>query len=209
MMRLAVGDKVRVHYHPANPKQSYIEGVVRRVAISTSRGLVFAIEVTAEVFSDRELPIRRKHPAYVLYESRDEFPGRIELLSTAVAEPALTSEPEPDREKVPDEPVDAELAMESAAKGDADMAPPSNSEPELEPQLSSEELQGAVELTAEHAESSADQELGPGSDTDTELRTDQPESQPTLQADPFKRETERYGTPKKTSLIAALFGRDK
>jgi hypothetical protein len=45
-MKLAVGDEVRVHYHPANLRRSYVEGVVSRVEVLTLRGRVFVIDVT-------------------------------------------------------------------------------------------------------------------------------------------------------------------
>jgi hypothetical protein len=34
---VAVGDKVRVHFHPPNPMQSFCEGVVRRVRTGVGR----------------------------------------------------------------------------------------------------------------------------------------------------------------------------
>jgi hypothetical protein len=35
---IAVGDQVRVHFHPPGPMRSYSEGVVRRVNVKTPAG---------------------------------------------------------------------------------------------------------------------------------------------------------------------------
>jgi hypothetical protein len=91
-VKIAVGDQVRVHLHPAGPWKSFSEGVVSRVDVTTPDGRFFVVEVTHEVLLDREHRIRRGFPDYICYECRNDFPGRIEVLSAAPDvehEPAL------------------------------------------------------------------------------------------------------------------------
>jgi hypothetical protein len=91
-VEIAVGDQVRVHLHPADPWKSFSEGVVSRVDVTTAEGRFFVVEVMHEVLLDREHRIRRGFPDYIRYECRNDFPGRIEVLSTAAdmeQEPAL------------------------------------------------------------------------------------------------------------------------
>ena len=94
-LRVEVGDKVRVHYHPPGRVRSFVEGVVRRTEVSTLRGRVFVVEVTSEVVLDREQPVKRGYQNYVLYERWEEFPGRIETLTEAerIDETKSMSEP--------------------------------------------------------------------------------------------------------------------
>ena len=92
-MEIAVGDEVRVHFHPPGAMRSYCEGVVRRVDVTTPEGRVFVVEVTHEVLLSQEHCIRRGFPDYVRYECRKDFPGRIEVLSTA---PDMEQEPASD-----------------------------------------------------------------------------------------------------------------
>jgi hypothetical protein len=80
---VAVGDQVRVHFHPPGPWKSFSEGVVRRVDVVTQAGRFFVLEVAHEVILDREHRIRPNFQDYVRYECRNDFPGRIEILSTA------------------------------------------------------------------------------------------------------------------------------
>jgi hypothetical protein len=82
-MKIAVKDKVRVHFHPPSLWKSFSEGVVRRVDVTTQAGRFFVVEVTHEVILDREHPIRRGFQDFVTYECQNDFPGRIEVLSTA------------------------------------------------------------------------------------------------------------------------------
>ena len=82
-VKIAVGDEVRVHFHPPGPMKSFTEGVVSRVDVTTPEGRFFVVEVTHEVLLDREHRIRRGFPDFVRYECRNDFPGRIEVLSTA------------------------------------------------------------------------------------------------------------------------------
>ena len=93
---VAVGDEVRVHFHPPGPMKSFFEGVVRRAELAGSEGRFFTVEVTYEVILDREHRIRPGFHDYVRYECPSDFPGRIEILSTATqdgeAEPAPVCE---------------------------------------------------------------------------------------------------------------------
>jgi hypothetical protein len=78
---IAVGDQVRVHFHPPGPWKSFSEGVVRRVDVTTQAGRFFVLEVAHEVILDREHRIRPGFEDYVRYEYQNDFPGRIERLS--------------------------------------------------------------------------------------------------------------------------------
>ena len=80
---IAVGDQVRVHFHPAGPWKSFSEGVVRRVDVTTPEGRFFVLEVRNEVILDQPHRIRPGFPDFVRYECQNDFPGRIEPLSTA------------------------------------------------------------------------------------------------------------------------------
>src|SRR4029078_1535736 len=82
-VKIAMGDEVRVHFHPPGPMKSFTEGVVSRVNVTTPEGRFFVVEVTHEVLLDREHRIRRGFPDFVRYECRNAFPGRIEVLSAA------------------------------------------------------------------------------------------------------------------------------
>jgi hypothetical protein len=72
-VKIAVGDQVRVHLHPAGPWKSFSKGVVRRVDVTTAEGRFFVVEVMHEVLLDREHRIRRGFPVYVRYESGTTF----------------------------------------------------------------------------------------------------------------------------------------
>jgi hypothetical protein len=89
-VKIAVGDQVRVHLHPAGPWKSFSEGVVRRVDVKTPEGRFFVLEVKSEVLLDQPHRIRPDFHDYVEYECRNDFPGRIEVLSAAP-----DAEPEP------------------------------------------------------------------------------------------------------------------
>ncbi|MBM6581235.1 hypothetical protein ILT44_13650 [Microvirga sp. BT689] len=80
-MKIAVGDEVRVHFHPPGSWKSFFEGLVRRVDVPSAEGRFFVVEVTHEVILDREHRIRPGFQDYVRYECRNDFPGRIEVLS--------------------------------------------------------------------------------------------------------------------------------
>ncbi len=80
---VAIGDKVRVQFHPPNPMRSFCEGIVSRVDVASPEGRFFVMEVTHEVILDREHRIRPGFQDYVRYECQNDFPGRIEILPTA------------------------------------------------------------------------------------------------------------------------------
>jgi hypothetical protein len=75
---------------------SFLEGVVRRVDVTAPEGRFFVVEVTHEVILDQEHRVRPGFQDYVRYECRNDFPGRIEVLSATeedIEEPALEPEP--------------------------------------------------------------------------------------------------------------------
>jgi hypothetical protein len=82
-MRIAVGDQVRVHHHPPGLRQSFAEGVVRQVDVTTLRGRGFVVGTTREVILGREQAIGSGDWHFALYEHHADFPGRIEMLSRA------------------------------------------------------------------------------------------------------------------------------
>jgi hypothetical protein len=131
-MKIAVGDEVRVYYHPPGPRQSFVEGVVSRIEVSTLRGRVFVVDATYEVILDREQPIKDGYQNYVLYERWEEFPGRIEVLSEAQQEPGRTPDhgQEPEGEHQPEH----ELEPTSQPGPEVEATP----EPDSEPQLKAE-----------------------------------------------------------------------
>ncbi|MFD0460886.1 hypothetical protein ACFQY9_02275 [Microvirga aerilata] len=49
--------------------------------MTSPEGRFFVMEVTHEVILDREHRIRPGFQDYVRYESRNDFPGRVEILS--------------------------------------------------------------------------------------------------------------------------------
>ena len=113
-MKIAVGDAVRVHFHPPSSWKSFFEGVVTQVDVPSAEGRFFVVEVMHEVILDREHRLRPGFQDYVRYECRNDFPGRIEILSTA--KQRIVSEPPPTvpeaRETIAqeaDEPLSAEL----------------------------------------------------------------------------------------------------
>ena len=65
---VAIGDKVRVQFHPPNPMRSFCEGIVSRVDVASPEGRFFVMEVTHEVILDREHRIRPGFQDYVRYE---------------------------------------------------------------------------------------------------------------------------------------------
>lgn len=79
-LKVAVGDNVRIHYHLPRLRQSFAEGVVSPVEVTTLRGRGFLIDTMREVILGREQAVKPGHQNYALYEHPDEFPGRIELL---------------------------------------------------------------------------------------------------------------------------------
>jgi hypothetical protein len=123
-VKIAVGDQVRVHLHPAGPWKSFSEGVVRRVDVTTPEGRFFVLEVKSEVLLDQPHRIRPDFHDYVEYECRNDFPGRIEVLSAAAdmeQEPAVNlmlmdplEETKQDANEPP--PINAETHSETAVE---------------------------------------------------------------------------------------------
>jgi hypothetical protein len=93
LRKIAVGDQVRVHFHPPGPMRSFSEGVVRRVDVAAPEGRFFVVEVTHEVILDREHRINPGFQDYVRYEGQNDFPGRVEVVSTAVLSGRENPEP--------------------------------------------------------------------------------------------------------------------
>jgi hypothetical protein len=142
VMKIAIGDQVRVHFHPPYPMRSFCEGTVSRVDVRAPGGRFFVVDVTHEVILDRKHPIRRGFQDFVSYECQNDFPGRVEVLSTA--EQTMASEPLPTAPEVreatdqgADESLSAELDVhsepESEQKPEAEIRseePPADVEPE-------------------------------------------------------------------------------
>ena len=128
---IAVGDQVRVHFHPAGPWKSFSEGVVRRVDVVTQAGRFFVFEDRHEVIVDREHRIRPNFQDYVRYECRNDFPGRIEILSTAEQDVERNPTSDPLLEELSEEP---EHAVDEQHSGELDV----HSEPEIEQRLAAE-----------------------------------------------------------------------
>jgi hypothetical protein len=57
-LAIAVGDDVRVHFHPPGSMRSFSEGVVRWVDVTTPQGRFFVVDVAHEVLLDREYRVR-------------------------------------------------------------------------------------------------------------------------------------------------------
>jgi hypothetical protein len=95
---IAVGDQVRIHFHPPGPMKSFCEGVVSRVDVTTPQGRFFVVEVTHEVILDHEHRIRPGFEDYVRYDGQNDFPGRVEVLSTAQQAGMENDEPSRDTE---------------------------------------------------------------------------------------------------------------
>ncbi len=102
-VKIAVGDEVRVHFHPPGQMTSFVEGVVSRVDVALPQGRLFVVDVTHEVILDRAHPIRSGFQDYVRYECQDDFPGRIEVLSTTKQDVAMESPPVPIAYETPEE----------------------------------------------------------------------------------------------------------
>jgi hypothetical protein len=134
---IAVGDQVRVHFHPPGPWKSFSEGVVRRVDVVTQAGRFFVLEVAHEVILDREHRIRPNFQDYVRYECRNDFPGRIEILSTAEqdVERDLDVERSPASNLLSEEsPKEPQHEADEQHSGELDVY----SEPEIEQRLEAE-----------------------------------------------------------------------
>jgi hypothetical protein len=132
---IAVGDQVRVHFHPPGPWTSFSEGVVRRVDVTTQAGRFFVLEVQNEVLLDQPHRIRPGFPDYVLYECRNDFPGRIELLSTAERDGETSHASDLIMTELPEEP---EHVVAERHAGEVDVQSERESEPIPEPETSPE-----------------------------------------------------------------------
>jgi hypothetical protein len=133
-VKIAIGDEVRVHFHPAGAMRSYCEGVVSRVDVTTPEGRFFVVEVMHEVLLDREHRIRRGFPDFVRYECRNDFPDRIEVLSAAPdmkQEPAFdlpVMDPREEAKQGANEP--SPVSMETHAKTEVGQRPEAGAAPE-------------------------------------------------------------------------------
>ena len=77
--------------------------------VVTPEGRSFVVEVTHEVILDREHRIRPGFQDFVMYECRDDFLGRIEILSTAAQVVASEPAPVPVAAQLPGEPQDERI----------------------------------------------------------------------------------------------------
>src|SRR4051795_8189574 len=84
-IRISVGDEVRIHFHPPFPMRSFIEGVVSRIDETLPQGPLIVVDVTRQILLDREVPIRRGHQDFILYERWNSFPEWVEILSAGQA----------------------------------------------------------------------------------------------------------------------------
>jgi len=142
---LAVGDEVRVHFHPPGSMKSFCEGVVSRVDVATQEGRYFAVEVAHEVILDREHRIRPGFEDFVRYECQNDFPRRIEILSATAqeveGEPAsdpVATEPSEKSEQGTDDQHRVELEVHSEPEIEQAPETATNFEAtqvDLEPQL--------------------------------------------------------------------------
>jgi hypothetical protein len=141
-MKIAVGDEVRVHFHPPGPWKSFSEGVVRRVDVTTQAGRFFVLEVRNEVLLDQPHRIRPGFPDYVRYECRNDFPGRIEILSTAEQDVVRNPTSDPILGEPPEEP---KHEAHEERSGDVDIHSQPETERVPEPETNSEAARVDVE----------------------------------------------------------------
>jgi hypothetical protein len=138
--RVKAGDEVRVHYHPPGPVISFVEGVVSRVSVTSTRGPGFLINITRDVFLGREQPVGPGYEHYVLYERLEDVSEQVEVLSQAQGEPTSYSEhvSEPDVEQQPE--AKREVPPEPEAK------------PPVEAELDAEEPAPELEVEADRSQ---------------------------------------------------------
>jgi hypothetical protein len=123
-MRITEGDEVRVYYGVPGQVTSFVEGMVCRVDVTTTRGRGFLIAITRDVLLGWEQPIAPGYQHFVLYQQMEEFPGKVEVLSQAQREPEdyleRGSEPrveqEPTAEAMPEPDQMAVVRAEQIAK---------------------------------------------------------------------------------------------
>ncbi len=130
-MKIAVGDEVRVHFHPPGSMKSFSEGVVTRVDVTTREGRFFVVHVRHEVILDREHRIRPGFQDYVRYECWNDFPGRIEILSPADQDVNMEPAPSPAAAEAP-QAVTQDTHESSAPEADASREPGSEPTAEVE-----------------------------------------------------------------------------
>ena len=145
-LRVKAGDAVRVHYHPPGQVMSFVEGMVSRVSVTTTRGPGFLIDITRDVFLGREQPVKPGYEHYVLYNQLEDFPEKVEVLSRAQRELEghLEHGSEPDLAQQVEQEPEAEIVPEpkrlsEAEPGSEEPAPnleaePDGSQGEVEPQ---------------------------------------------------------------------------
>jgi len=134
-LKIAVGDEVRVHFHPPGAMKSYCEGVVSRVDVTTPEGRFFVVEVRNEVILDQPHRIRPGFPDFVRYECQNDFPGRIELLSTAGQD--VERNPASDLKGV-EPPEKPQHEAHEPRSGDVDVHSPPETERVSEPETNAE-----------------------------------------------------------------------
>jgi hypothetical protein len=140
--RVKAGDAVRVHYHPPGQVVSFVEGVVSRVNVTSTRGPGFLIDITRDVFLGREQPVGPGYEHYVLYERLEDVSGQVEVLSQAQGGPTSHSEhaSEPDVEQQPEaeRKIPSEPEPKSLIEAEPDAEEPT---PELEVEADRSQVQ--------------------------------------------------------------------
>jgi hypothetical protein len=86
-VRVTAGDEVRVYYCRPGRVMSFVEGVVYRVDVTTTRGRGFLIDISRDVLFGQEQPVKPGYQHYVLYEQLNDFPEKVEVLPQAQREP--------------------------------------------------------------------------------------------------------------------------
>ncbi|MBL0403816.1 hypothetical protein JKG68_07565 [Microvirga aerilata] len=107
-----------------------------RVDVASPEGRFFVMEVTHEVILDREHRIRPGFQDYVRYECQNDFPGRIEVISTAAE--AVEREPTPDPilgelPEVPEHEVDQQPPLDLEDHMETEVEPASEAEADDQP----------------------------------------------------------------------------
>jgi hypothetical protein len=102
-----------------------------RVDVTTPEGRFFAVEVTHEVIFDRKHRIRPGFQDFVRYDCRNDFPGRIEILSTIEQDVERSPASGLLSEQPPEEPQH-EVAEQQAVEADVQSYPETGRGPEGE-----------------------------------------------------------------------------
>jgi hypothetical protein len=82
-LSIAVGDDVRVHFHPPFPVKSFVEGMVTRIDETVPLGPLIVVDVTQQVILGKVSPIRHGHQEYILSARWQDFDSHIEILHPA------------------------------------------------------------------------------------------------------------------------------